>query len=261
MYRIYLSVALIGLLFVSVEISDALMEDIVAAWTFDEGGGTIVRDISGNGNDGEVQGNTVTWVAGKFGSKALHITDADGFVQVPFSDSLNVYNQTDFSLATWVAITDDPASAEHILFHQFDLNGTGRVWLASDAAAPNDMFSYFAGQRTSSGFTLTPNVWTHVAIVVTELGDTDNVQIYINGEPSGTAGQLSIENCEGDFLIGRHKNGSNPWLGDIDDMVIARKAFSEEDLKDLMNNGLAQVLAVQPSGKLSTAWGIIKTGF
>jgi len=260
MNKICFAVALLGLV-VLAGASDAFVEDIVAAWTFNEGGGTKVKDVSGNGNDGEVQGNTVEWVAGRFLSKALRITDADGFVQVPFSDSLNVYNQTDFTLAAWAAINDDPAADEHILFHQFDKNGTGRVWLASDAVAPHDMFSYFAGTRTSSGFTLTPNIWTHVAIVVTELGAPDSVQIYINGEPEGNAGQRSIENCEGDFLIGRHKNGIAPWLGDIDEMVIARKALSHDELESLMKNGIMQVLAVQPSGKLATTWSAVKTGF
>ena len=260
MYKICFAVALTGL-FVLAGAAYAVVENIVAAWTFDEGGGTIVRDISGNGNDGEVQGNTVTWVAGKFLSRALRITDANGFVQVPFSDSLDVYNQTDFTLAAWVAINDDPAAAEHILFHEFDKNGTGRVWLASDADAPNDMFSYFAGARTSSGFTLTPKVWTHVAVEVTEQGDVDTVQLYINGEPEGVPEARSIEYCEGDFLIGRHKNGSNPWLGDIDDMVIVRKALSPDELKELMNIGIAQVLAVQASGKLAVTWGTVRAGF
>ncbi len=56
----------------------------------------------------------------------------------------------------------------------------------------------------------------------------------------GDAGQRSIENCEGDFLIGRHKNGSAPWLGDIDEMVIARKALSQDELEALMNKGIMQ---------------------
>ena len=65
---------------------------------------------------------------------------------------------------------------------------------------------------------------------------------------------------EGDFLIGRHKKGIAPWLGDIADMVIVRRALSQAELKELMNKGLAQVLAVQPLGKLTTTWGIVKTG-
>jgi hypothetical protein len=42
--------------------------ELVAEWHFDEGEGNIVKDSSGNGNDGTIYG--ATWVDGKFG-KAL----------------------------------------------------------------------------------------------------------------------------------------------------------------------------------------------
>ena len=42
-------------------------ESIVAIWTFEEGRGEDVKDVSGNGNDGVVLGKP-RWVNGKFGT-------------------------------------------------------------------------------------------------------------------------------------------------------------------------------------------------
>ena len=35
----------------------AIDENTVAVWLFEEDGGTVVRDASGNGHDGEIIGN------------------------------------------------------------------------------------------------------------------------------------------------------------------------------------------------------------
>ena len=39
-------------------------EGLVAEWHFDEGSGNVVKDSSGNGNNGVIHG--ATWVEGKF---------------------------------------------------------------------------------------------------------------------------------------------------------------------------------------------------
>lgn len=59
---------------------------LVAEWHFDEGSGNIVKDTSGNGNDGVIHG--ATWVDGKFG-KALYF-DGNG----------------DFTISAWTYLKD-----------------------------------------------------------------------------------------------------------------------------------------------------------
>ncbi len=56
-----------------------------AAWEFDEGQGTIVRDSSGSGNHGTLHGG-FQWVEGREG-KALLLNGKDGFVRIPDSPS------------------------------------------------------------------------------------------------------------------------------------------------------------------------------
>ena len=57
-----------------------LTSDLVAHWTFDDGGGTVVRDQSGSGHDGVLTGGA--WItAGRFGG-ALALASGDS-VAVP----------------------------------------------------------------------------------------------------------------------------------------------------------------------------------
>lgn len=58
--------------------------DLVGHWKLDEGGGTVARDSSGNGNDGTLEGGP-TVVAGQFG-QALAFNN--NRVIIPGSDSL-----------------------------------------------------------------------------------------------------------------------------------------------------------------------------
>ena len=61
-------------------------KDIVAVWLFDDGSGNILKDFSGNGNDGKlVEGPT--WVDGKFGKALKFDSKKKHRVKVESSDS------------------------------------------------------------------------------------------------------------------------------------------------------------------------------
>ena len=63
-------------------------KDIVAVWLFDDGSGNILKDSSGNGNDGKlIEGPT--WVDGKFGKALKFDSKKKHRVKVENSKSLN----------------------------------------------------------------------------------------------------------------------------------------------------------------------------
>jgi hypothetical protein len=66
-----------------IQISDSLMNGLVAWWKFDETEGTIAYDSSGNGNDGNLT-NGPTWVTGKIGG-ALSFDGIDDLVNFPIT--------------------------------------------------------------------------------------------------------------------------------------------------------------------------------
>ena len=70
---------------------------------------------------------------------------------------------------------------------------------------------------------------------------------------------FEIDTVDADLSLGRWAFGPRYFNGALDDVGIFNKALSENEINDIMTNGLRDVLAVAPSGKLSTAWGTIKT--
>ncbi|MFC1719289.1 hypothetical protein ACFL6S_36910 [Candidatus Poribacteria bacterium] len=96
-----LFVAILGVLmfFLTTGSGYAFRDNIVAAWTFEEGSGKVVGDVSGNGNDGELMGGA-KWVDGKF-SKALDFDGSSNYIEVPFDESMRVINEGDFTIAAW----------------------------------------------------------------------------------------------------------------------------------------------------------------
>jgi len=234
--------------------SIAFRSDIVGAWPMDEGSGKIIKDVSGKGNNGEIKGTT-NWSDGQFG-KALAFDGKTGYVEIPFSESMRVLNKGGITLAAWFKSNSVPTENKEI-FQQGDKNGTGRTWFYA-AANTGELQSFLGGAAITSGFNIAGGKWYHGAVVVTEGGANDTVQIYVNGEPSGVAAQKSMEDSEGNYLIGCHKNLTNFWDGIIDDVVLIKKALSKNELQDLMKNGLSNILSVEPSGKLAVSWGNIK---
>ena len=87
---------------------------LIASWHFDEGSGNIVRDASGNGNNGTIINPTLGtyWTSSDGGQwngrsdikfstgSALNFTNSFSFVQVPNSASLNPTNA--ISIEAWI---------------------------------------------------------------------------------------------------------------------------------------------------------------
>ena len=76
----------------------ARAQGLVAAYGFDEGTGTTVADVSGNGNDGTLL-NTVWTAGGKFGS-ALVFNGTSARIAIPDSNSLDLASA--MTIEAWV---------------------------------------------------------------------------------------------------------------------------------------------------------------
>jgi len=234
----------------------AFRENIVGAWLFDEGSGKTVKDYSGNGNDGEIQGNP-EWVDGKFG-KALHF-DGKTYVLIPFKESMKVLNESDFTIAAWFKSEEiPPPEWVECVFQQGDKNGVGRSWLYIHQASGGGIHSFLGGKEISSDVTAEEGKWYHAAVVAKEKGNSDEVQIFVDGEAHLDPTVVNLESSEGDYFIGAHKKPAGFFIGIIDEVVLINKALSKDEIKELMTSGVRGVLAVQPKDKLALRWGDIK---
>ncbi|MCP4607948.1 MAG: hypothetical protein GY845_04460 [Planctomycetes bacterium] len=55
--------------------------DLVVHWALDEGSGSVAHDLSGNGNDGTLNGEP-RWATGKTGG-GLECDGTDDYVEIP----------------------------------------------------------------------------------------------------------------------------------------------------------------------------------
>jgi len=204
--------------------------DMVAHWKFNEGSGNVAHDTSGNSNDGTFVGDP-QWAAGKIDG-ALEFNGSSDYIEVPFSESLRVINQGDFSIAAWFRLNEIPSEYKVVLQQGDDTSGgLGRTWLFVHQS--NEIRSSLGGAPTGSGVGIEGGTWYHSVVVVTEGGTTDSVQLYVNGEPAGAPRQDSMEDSEGVFYIGCHKDLGNIWDGLLDDIRIYNHALSEAQIRKL----------------------------
>jgi len=219
--------------------------ELVGWWQFEEGSGTTALDSSGYDNHGTLFDN-LQWTDGKIGL-AMQFDGAAGHIEVPFSDSLRLLNQSDFTICAWCMLNTVPPSQNRMVMQQGDGNGTGRSLLY--IGNTNEIRSYAGGATTASGVGAIAGEWIHAAVVVTELGATDSIQLYADGVAAGAANTtLGMENSEGAYFIGSHKNLNNVWDGLLDDVRIYNHALTEEELQAAMEgSGSGYPFARSPS--------------
>jgi len=234
---------------------------ILGIWLFDEQQGDVAVDSSGNGRDGEIQGNAKR-VEGEFGGALSFPGQGDSEVIIPHDDGLNV---KEFSITAWVK----PA----VTGQQFQVI----VTKGSEATTYGYYLILYASppQFNIAGFTPAPQDWKE-AFGTTDVRDDqwhhlagtydkESVKFYRDGELEGELAVSSDPDVvDTPLAIGAQHDGVWPIQGIIDDVGLFSVGLTEDEVKDIMSKGLAEVTGVLPvssAGKSATAWGKIKAQY
>jgi hypothetical protein len=229
---------------------------LVGLWLFDDGSGTVVKDSSGNGNDGKITG-TFKWETGKFGG-AL-IAAGTGQIDVPKSASLDKVTKA-MTIAAWYRI--DAASDTGLR--------RPNAYLIEDQSTTEpvpDSFSFriWTSKGLSPGIygktKLQQKTWYHLA------GTYDGTQmlLYINGVAESvvtdSTGAAIDGKWSGDIGIPTDalqlKLGSETLVGGMDEIILFSRALTAKEIKELMV-GAINPTAVSNYEKLTTKWAAIK---
>ena len=224
--NILVLVAIIVLFIMPAGVQAQSDEGLVAEWHFDEGSGSVLKDSSGNGNDGVIYG--ATWVDGKYG-KALSFDGVDDYVEVPGSTSLDITGA--ITVEVWIKLSNPQYSSNlwpFILSDQTrDINGYG---LQFKSGTYNQKVTFVVGtggvdwQNTPYSTDLSLNSWHHI---VGTAVDNDNIKLYIDGafsEKNTFSG--NIAGSSGHLVI-----SGNSFNGIIDEVRIYHRALSQEEIK------------------------------
>ena len=233
------------------------LETAMGVWLFDEGAGNTVKDISGNDNHGEIQG--AQWVEGPSGP-ALSFNGVSDRVVIPDSDSL--YLEKAWALTAWVFVSSAEDNYGSIITKRI---GNETNYAFRTGSGTNGWDVYFrrddAWQGAWNQGTITKDTWVYM----TATYDGENtLAIYENGVKIGSAdvgGPPPRDTSE--VNIGARPGDTTQMLhGMLYDVAIFSVALNEEEIKNLMEDGVAnavRVTAVDPSAKLATVWGRVKS--
>jgi hypothetical protein len=217
---------------------------LVGYWPFNGN----ANDESGNGNNGTVNGATLTSDRNGNQNKAYLFDSLYDHIIIPDAQSLSLLN-TNFTFNSWILPFD---------------NGFHIIWYKGFSAG-NDMLKYFFGWENDkfsyhiNGPGLSTGIWaysTTIPDINWQMGTivklVDTIKFYINGSfINQTVISNPVSNTTGyDVLIGSNEPQSTSgfWNGKLDDIGIWNRALNQQEITDLYN-GCQLSVSTQPSNQ------------
>ncbi len=248
----------LGMVFQASAIDPTTDKAVMLYFSFDEGVGDTVKDLSGNNNDGVI--TKAQWVDGKY-DKALEFNGKDAGVEVAGSATLDL--QKGMTLASWVFKTE------------YLLNNNGETMISKKQGGAYCLEIHGWNTRFPQKLSTEPRIsgtyhplgsdedfplgrWAHAAATY----DGEMVRLYLDGKmvkEEKWPGTIDVNGAN--LYIGAESDGNNPdathgrFAGLIDEVVIADRAFTEVEISELMEAGAS----VEAPGKLAVTWARIKT--
>ena len=200
---------------------------LVADYNFDEGSGTIVHDLSGNGNTGTL--SNVAWAASGHSSGGLSFNGTNSYVSI--NDSASLHLTTGMTLEAWV----DPSNATNsnpVIIKE----GTGVAPYSLYSADTTTPVSYLTTNTSGSisaataSNALATNTWSHLAATY----DGSTLTLYVNGVVvnSAAVSASSMITSTGKLKIGGDSVFANEFFqGLIDDVRIYNRPLSVSEIQ------------------------------
>ncbi|MHC4496277.1 MAG: LamG domain-containing protein, partial [Planctomycetota bacterium] len=210
----------------------------VGHWTLDEGAGTMVADVSGNGNDGTIVGNP-TGIPGILGTALeFHGLGAPGgggdYIDCGNDASLDIPGP--ISIALWIKPgADDPeGQGTETAPMAKAMSGISpwnwQVRYGWGSPQPYMAFTFNTSPRAwvYVGKNLERNEWCHIACS----HDGTTLKCYLDGVETDSTPMGEIARGEAPVLIGSDGWGCD-WIGAIDDVRIYDLALSQDEIIDI----------------------------
>lgn len=206
---------------------------MIGHWPFDDGTAT---DVSGNGNDGTVNGAVL--VPGQVGAGALDFDGTNDYVDVgnidlggaavTFAAWISPDNLANCgSIDCRIAAKANGVSEQAHYFMLSTINSSG-VKLRFRLKAGGTTSTLIAGTGILSN-----GEWVHVAATY----DGSNMRLYLDGAEVGIRAKTGLidSNTIVPFWVGGNPDGatSRPWDGQIDDVRLYDSALGLGEIQDL----------------------------
>ncbi len=238
---ICISFIIIILMFAGQSYAQVDPETVVGIWLFDEGGGDVATDASGNGNDGTLHGPEWTKES-KFGS-ALEFNGSSSYIEFATGESMKIQQ---FTFMAWFN-TRKLNGYGHIFQTGNDWNDmAGCVFRVHQDGYAQSALAFGPGNTATwlNGPALEANTWYHMVITY----DGTTATLYLDGVNVASGdGQGEIMYDDQPVRIGVLSNTiGSAFDGFIDEVALFNVALEAEDIEAIMNGGLAGIVPDQP---------------
>ncbi|HTW22945.1 MAG TPA: LamG-like jellyroll fold domain-containing protein, partial [Candidatus Baltobacteraceae bacterium] len=209
-------------------VTSSTIAGLVAAYSFDEGAGTTVNDLSGNGNTGTIANATWTTDA-KYGN-ALEFNGSTSIITIQDSPSLDLTSA--MTLEAWV----NPSSVQDrwtdIVYKGHDIYYMEAS--SNQSAVPGAGNTVGSTDQTIFGTSpLAPNTWSYVALTY----DGATLRLYVNGVQVSTLANASgpMATSTNALQIGGDSINGQYFDGILDEIRIYNVALNETQIQSDMN--------------------------
>ncbi|MCA9389909.1 LamG domain-containing protein, partial [candidate division WWE3 bacterium] len=226
-------------------------------WRFDECSGATANDASGNGNNGTITpatGNAVgtcggtagdMWADGETGkfNASLAFDGTDDYVNIANND---LWDGLTFSISVWIKRDGAQESFANIISrHHASGPYCAPFCLEFDDTDDDDLrltvglTDTTPNVTSTTGNVISDGVWHHV--VATHDNVTRAINIYVDGElrANSVRAVTSVFTNDNPLRIGSWDGTTEFFKGNIDDVRLYNYVLSEDQIKNIMNNGSA----------------------
>lgn len=234
------------------------LKGLVVYFPFEEGKGKEVKDLSENGNNGTLEGDT-EWTKGRFGG-GMKFGGKNGIVRADHSKSMEFADG--LTAVAWIRPTLKRGAGEWQLiaakgldakeFFEILLHPDGFIWMGW----------LLEGGRivpAQSPRKVKADLWQHVAV---SFQSGKWWTVYLDGEvliDYPKQGAKLFPNNSPLFLGVEEPFGLNRYYnGDIDEFALFNRGLSQEEIKKIQE-GIQTILSVsRPEANLLAVWGDLK---
>jgi hypothetical protein len=226
---------LLMILLVCSQLGGRAQEGLLLRYSFDEGQGDVVRDLSGNGLNGETR---AAWVASPVGRAVAMDGQPASIVRVQLPEAMR-FGTGSWTFSAWLKPTQfhiDDAQNQRRLF-AFGVYPD--AYLVIDLMGSGHLSHYFCYRNAegeilatggSGGMPLTLGQWAHVALVCDRKNGV--VACYVNGFKQGET--RIPPTFRGDFSLGGELTLGSSWhnyYGVMDEVSLYRRALTRAEVR------------------------------
>lgn len=216
---------------ISADENQILNQGLISYYSFDEGNGEVLHDLSGNNHDGIIfEGSWTDGISGK----ALDFNGINAYVSLPPS-TLGNWNSLTYSF--WVKAPKYSGSGWPAFFGSYTTSYTYNIYIGISRNTETihlEIDTDTGNYETNGEIKIPWDTWFHAALVY----DGSNLTEYINGERGKSIPANGNLKNVSELTIGQLGNGMYFFNGLIDEAYIFNRALSPVEIKQLFNHAM-----------------------